>query len=59
MTRVNVIDHGDISQIVLDAQKIASSLRVPLWDMSSFRVLTYIPSLFSPKIEDDKNQKLL
>jgi hypothetical protein len=33
-TRINIIDHNDIEQIRLDAQKISIFLGVPVWDIT-------------------------
>jgi len=59
-SRVNVIDHGNISQILLDAQQIAGRLRIPVWDVSSYwNTSTNIPFINPIEIEDDKNIKSL
>lgn len=55
-SRVNVIDHGNLSQILLDAQQIATRLKVPVWDVSSFwKVLDDNPPInLIEENEDDK-----
>jgi hypothetical protein len=59
-SRVNVIDHGNISQILLDAQQIATRLSVPMWDVSSFwNVSDSIPVMTPAEIGDDKILKSL
>lgn len=62
-SRVNVIDHGNLSQILLDAQQIATRLSVPMWNVSSFwKVLDdnlSIDPIGEIEDEDDKNIKPL
>jgi hypothetical protein len=59
-SRVNVIDHGNLSQILLDAQQISARLRVPIWDVSSFWNATDNILVTNPaEIGDDKNIKSL
>lgn len=33
-TRINIVDHKDIGQIRLDAQKISTFLNIPVWDIT-------------------------
>ncbi len=59
-SRVNVIDHGNLSQILLDAQQIATRLNVPMWDVSSFwKVLDDDPSIDPIGDLEDEDDKIL